>query len=345
MIKNIDYNVLENELKNISNSNKYEDKLECAYHYGHFGFNAYTLKYLKDANYLDEEAFDKHLGQLDSTYHPNCKKQSELIFNNYSSIERGNCDFLSVDEFEIVFDDYHLNQREIGIYIHILPFIESVKKRSKFKSIKINCNERMRELFNMYFPYIEIGTSTNKVSYYQLIENVYQNGGSSLIREAVKGISKRVIRNKNPSFIGVNWFANNIYDRYRSIPIGLLINTVGSHDKDLNVMSLQYNNPEYEIDIFNRYSKNKITEVYDNDIQSTPLEILEAVSRCYCFVGIQSEAAMMAYCLCGIPTIVTASSPNMYWYFLDGLNPFLHSVRMRFSGDYDYIIKNIRKLL
>jgi hypothetical protein len=143
--------------------------------------------------------------------------------------------------------------------------------------------------------------------------------------------------------LGINWFANNIYDRYRSIPIGTLINTVGNHPKDLGVMSLQYNDPSIEIDIYNKYSKNKIVEVFNNDINTTPVEILNAVAQCYCVVGIQSEPIMMAAWVLGIPTIVTASSPNFYWYFLNQMNPNLHTVQMRFAGDYDYVIKNINK--
>jgi hypothetical protein len=340
MIKTIDYRIFDKELNQIRNSNNKQDLLECAYHYGHFGFNAYALKYLKAANHTDQQAFDQHLCQLDSL-----QQNSDLALNDFTKIKRGNCNFLTTAEYELVFPGYETISREIGIYIQTLPFLEVLHQQGLIKSIKINCTERLRELFSLYFPYIEIGTSSNKVNFLEIIEHVQKKGGAALVRGAVKNIALRTVKNKNPRFVGINWFANNILDRYRSIPIGTLINTVGSHDKDLHVMSLQYNDPNIEIDIYNRYAKNKIIQTFDNDINTTPVEILEAVGQCNCFVGIQSEAAMMAYNLLGIPTIVTASSPNLYWYFLNHLNPYLHTVQMRFAGDYDYIVKKIRNLL
>lgn len=340
MIENIDYRIFDKELKQILNSENKQDLLECAYHYGHFGFTAYAIKYLKAANHTDQLALDKHLCQLDSL-----QQNSQIALNDFSKIKRSNCNFLTTAEYELEFPGYESSTREIGIYIQTLPYLEALYQQGLIKSIKINCTERLRELFSLYFPYIEIGTSSNKVNFLEIIEHVQKNGGAALVRGAVKNIALRTVKDKNPQFVGINWFANNIFDRYRSLPIGTLINTVGNHDKNLKVMSLQYNDPAIEIEIYNRYAKNKITEVFNNDINTTPVEILEAVGQCHCFVGIQSEAAMMAYNLLGIPTIVTASSPHMYWYFLNGLNPFLHTVQMRFAGDFEQVTKKIRKLL
>jgi hypothetical protein len=344
MLKHIDYNVLEKELKQIMNTDDHNDKLECAYHYGHFGFNAYSIKYLEEAQYQDENAKLKHKVHLDSIYTitENCYG---LEVNDFSQIKRGNCNFLESEEFEIVFEGYESNARESGIYIQLLPYIEIIKSRSNVKNIKINCNERLRELFELYFPYIEIGSCKNKVNSHEIVEYVYNIGGSSLLRNSINNISKRLRNNRNKTFLGINWFANTIYDRYRSIPIGVLINTVGSNAKKLKVKSFQYNDPKIEIEIYNRYSKNKIVETFNNDINTSIVEILDAVSECYCFVGIQSEASVIAYSLCGIPTIVTSSSSHFYWYFLNGINPYLNTIRMRFAGDYDYITKGINKLL
>jgi hypothetical protein len=344
MIRDIDYIKFVNELQQLQTSSNTADILECAYHYGHFGFNAYTVKYLEDAKHPSDEDISKHKAHLDSIFTP--LTQNTLVkFNNFSQINRGNCNIALTEEYEIDFEFYSGDSREIGIYIQLLPLIEIVKAQTAAKKIKINCNERLRSLFEKYFPYIEIGTSKNKINYFEIIEYVYNHGGSALIRKSVLDISKKIRPDISQKYIGINWFANTIFDRYRSIPIGLLINTVGIHSKDLKIKSFQYNDPKLEIDIFNRYSKNKITSTFDNDINTSVLEILDAVKECYCFVGIQSEASVIAYSLCGIPTIVTAGSPHFYWYFLNRLNPFLHTIRMRYAGDYNYISEEINKLL
>ncbi len=344
MLKELDYEFLLSELNSIKNSKNNDYLLECAYHYGHFGFNAYAIKYLEEAQYQEENAKLKHKVHLDSLYSIQ-EENSNLSVNDFSNIKRGNCNFLECEEFEIVFDGYDNTGRESGIYIQLLPYIEILKHRANIKSIKINCNERLRELFQLYFPYIEIGSSENKVNSYEIVEYVYSIGGSSLLRNSINNISKRLKNNKNKKFLGISWFANTLYDRYRSIPIGVLINTVGSNIKDLNVKSFQYNDPKIEIEIYNRYSKNKILETFDNDINTSVVEILDAVSECYCFVGNPNEMSVIASSLCGIPTIVTSSSPHFYWYIINELNPYLNTIRMRFAGDCDYITKGINKLL
>jgi hypothetical protein len=344
MLKKIDYDILENEIKQIMNSDNYNDKLECAYHYGHFGFNAYAIKYLEEAQYQDENAKLKHKVHLDSIYSIIDDNQG-LDVNDFSKIKRGNCNFLECDEFEIFFDGYGNKSREAGIYLQILPYLEILKTKSKLKSIKINCNERLRELFQLYFPYIEIGECENKVNHLQIIEYVYLSGGSSLIYNSIKNISKRLRNNKNPEFLGISWFSNLIYERHKSIPIGILINTVGNNTKDIKVKSLQYNNIEIQSQIYNRYSKNKIIETFNNDINTSIIDMIDAMSDCYCYVGNPNEMCVIASSLLGIPTIITSSSPHFYWYAINELNPHLNVVRMRFEGDYDYITKSINKLL
>jgi hypothetical protein len=336
----IDYDKIKIDLKNLLQSKNKNDQLEVAYHYGHFGFNAICLQYLIKANHTEIKHLFNHWCQIDAVKNP-----SKIARNDFSEIVRGNWNFSFVEELEVEFSEYVTDQREIGIYIQALPYIELIYNLGLVKKIKINCNERLRELLKIYFPYIEIGTCLNKVNRYELIEYVNQHGGAASIRRTILNISSRIRTNKNPSYIGINWYANNIYDRYRSIPIGTLINTVGNHQKNLSVKSLQYNDPHIEIDLYNTYSKNKIVEVFNNDINTSAIEILDAVAQCYCVVGVQSEAIMMAHCLLGIPTIVAASSPNFYWYFLNELNPFLHIAQMRFTGDYEYVIKTINKWL
>jgi hypothetical protein len=341
MLKQIDYRKFESELKSMMNSSIRDDQLECAYHYGHFGFNAYCLKYLQQAQINDDnDGVQAHWRQLEAT-----AVVSKLVQQDYTDIPRPDFDFLNVTELEVTFPEWEGHQREIGIYIQALPYIELLKQRTRVQKIKINCTERLRELLALYFPYIEIGTHANKVNQVFLLEWVKNQGGASLVRGVIRRIAQRIRTNKNPRYLGINWFANTIFDRYRSIPIGTLINTVGNHAKPLQVKSLQYNDPQIEIDIYNRYSKNKIISTFDNDINTTAVEILDAVAECYCVVGIQSEPVMMSAWLLGIPTIVTASSPNMYWYFLNKLNPFLHIIQMRYAGDYDYITNKINRLI
>jgi hypothetical protein len=340
---NIDYDELRKHLFNIQYSNDVSDKLVYAKHYGHFGYNSICSQYLIDAG-ADREHINKHLVQIDSlsssdTFH------SDLITNNFTNIPRGNCDLDKVDEVEVVFDNYHLHKTEAGVYLNALPFIEHIKNLYNIKSIKINCNQRIAEVFEEYFPYIQVGTSNNKVTFYELVERTFCTGNSSSVMQAVKQISKRVVKVEEPNYVGTHWFSNTFYDRYRSIPMGVLINTLGNNQKDLDIMSLQYNNPKIDIELFNKYSKNEITYVYDNDINTSLVDTIAAVSNCYAYVGIQSEVSAIAFALCGIPTMITASSPNMYWYLLNGLNPYISLARMRYSGDYQYITDKINKFI
>jgi hypothetical protein len=86
-------------------------------------------------------------------------------------------------------------------------------------------------------------------------------------------------------------------------------------------------------------------ESFDSYIDTPLIDMVEAVGNCNLFVGIQSEASVIAYSLYGIPTIITAGSPNFYWYFLNGHNPYINIARMRFQGDYEHITNRINKLI
>jgi hypothetical protein len=343
MLKQIDYDIFLKELNNIKNSNDKNDMLETAYHYGHFGFNSITAQKLINAK-ADNRHIEKHLVQLDSTYTYSVENV-DLEINDYSNIIRGNYNFKDIDVLEIFFPDYEDNKREVGIFINLLPYIEIIRNKFNIKTIKIDCSDRLQDLFSIYFPYIKIGKSDIKTSQFEIMEYVYFNGGSSAIRNSVRNISKRMRNNRNPIYTGINWFSNNIFDRYRSIPIGTLINTVGNHSVDLKVKNFQYNKPELELDIYNRYSKNKIVDSFDSYIDTPLIDLVEAVGECNLFVGIQSEASVIAYSLYGIPTIITAGSPNFYWYFLNQHNPYINIARMRFQGDYEHITNRINKLI
>lgn len=339
-MEKVDYLKLREELISSYKSENPEDKLKLAYHYGNFGFNSISAKFLSEINY-DKFYIDRHLICIDSYY-----DSDELIQNIFDSKLTKNINFNSFESFQIVFDNYDNHDREIGIYIHLIPYIEIIRKKYKIKNIYINCNSRLTEFFDTYFPHIKIGTNNIKVTQFDIINEVIRLGGTSLIRNSIVEISKKFRKKEHiKKYVGINWFANNILERNRSIPIGILINCVGNSEKNFDVKSLQYNNPKIDIETYNRYSKNKITSVFNNDIDTSVMDIVDSVADCSCFVGIQSEASVIAFSLYGIPTIVTASSPGMYWYFINGLNPFIKCARMRFQGDYESVAKTIYKFL
>jgi len=340
--KEINYEKLVKDLSILGQSDNKEDKLLYAYHYGNFGFNAIAAQKLIECD-IDYVHVAGHLNQLDSFY-PEPDYYSKPAKNDYSSIPRGNVNLKECKTFQITFDFYDDCERECGVYLSSLPYIELIKNKLNCEKIYLNCSERMRELLEKYFPYIEIGTCENKITQFEMLEYVYNNGGSELVKNCVLNIANRISK-KQKKYVGINWFSNILRNRYRSIPIGTLINTVGSHSKNLDVLCMQYNNPYIEIEIFNRHSKNKITKKFDSDLNTPLLDVVEAIDECHSFVGIQSEASIIAYSLFAIPTIVTASSPCFYWFGLNDLNPFLIPARMRFQGDYDFIINCINKNL
>jgi hypothetical protein len=343
MLNEIDYYKIRHDLLKIQYSKKVDDILEYARHYGALGYSSITAQRLIEAG-EDVSHIERHLVQLDSLQQFEGFK-TQLIINDFSNIPRGNCLLSEVSEVEIVVDSFHLDNYEAGEYIHLLPYIEHVKNLYNIDTIKINCNKRVAEVFEEYFPYIKVGSSHNKVTNYEVIECVARTGGAAAMLRSIKQISKRIVGEDAPEFVATHWFSNTMFDRYRSIPMGVLINTIGNTEKNLNIMSLQYNDPKLDIELFNKYSKNKIKEVYHNDINTSLVDTISAVSKCYMYVGIQSEVSTIAFALCGIPTMITASSPNIYWYLLNGLNPYINIAKMRYSGDYEYITDKINKFI
>jgi hypothetical protein len=335
-----DYLSLRKDLIEIYNSDNIEDKLKLAYHYGNFGFNSIAAKFLIEAN-VDKFHINSHLYCLDS-YH----LEEPLDANIFSKNILTDVDLSKVETIQIVCENYDNHSREIGLYIHLIPYIEILVKKYKIKNIYFDCNPRLHDFLEKYFPHIKIGKHENKVTIFDIVNEVIKLGGSSLLRNSIREISKKFVKPEiEKKYVGINWFANNLLERNRSISIGVLINTVGNSDKNLEIKSLQYNNPELEIETFNRYSKNKISEIFYNDINTSVLDIVDSLVDCKVFVGIQSEASVIAFSLYGIPTIVTSSSSSMYWYFINGLNPYIKCAKMRFQGDYESVAKTIFKFL
>lgn len=339
MLKDVDYLVLRDELSQIYTSPKIDDKIEVAYHYGNFGFNSIAIKYLREVG-ADPWHINRHLNQMDSVYN-----DYPSSIRDYSQEFTTNHDLSKLKTFQILCKNYDNHNREAGLYIHLLPYIEVLRTKYGIETVYFDCNSRLADFFAKYFPHVKIGTADTVVSMHDVINEVTKLGGPSLLRTEIIKISKMIRGNATPEYVGINWFANTLLERYRSIPIGTLINTIGIHKTDYKVMSLQYNDPAEEINIYNRYAKNKITEVFYNDINTSILDIVEAVAKCKMFIGIQSEACVIAFSLLGIPTIVTAGSPLMYWYFENQLNPYIKCARMRFAGDQDWVTRTINKFL
>lgn len=338
------YRDLQNELVHKANYGTAEDKEYCIGQYASLGIYSYALK-LAIENNSDSTTINALRARMDASYRP-ISMLSDITNNIIPVVtEHTNCDLVKCDSLEVVFPHYDESSGETGYFIHFLPYIETLKQKNPNLRVKINTGRRLEELFSIYFPYIENGTHVNKINYIELIKYVESLGGASVLRNTIRSIADRIVYNKTARTMGINWYANDINNRDRSIPLGVLINTIGNNDKNLNIKSLQYNNITSDIETFNNYSKNKITSVFSNDIHTSIVDILRAVAQCSCFVGIQSEAAVMAYSLCGIPTIVTSNSPHFYWYFLEDRNPYLNIARMRFAGDYDGITKKINRLI
>lgn len=340
MTQQIDYNKLQHELLQIYNSKNKQDQFELGYHYGHFEFNAIAAKYLKLAN-SPQHLVDAHLAEIDSlheTVYPPAQLRNKFRYNQ---------DFSKLKTFQIVCPCYDDHNRETDMYVFLIPFIQALRTRySNIETVYFDCkHNRLQDLFKKYFPFIRIGTASIAVSSYDVLDEVKKLGGAALIRAEILKISNLIRGTKQPQFVGINWFSNAIWEKHRSIPIGTLINTVGAHENNLQVMSLQYNNLQTEIDIYNRYAKNKIIQTFDNDINTSVLDMVKAVSQCRLVIGIQSEALVLACSLLGIPSLVTANSPVMRWYLNPQLNPFVHCASMRFIGDHDYINTRINKFI
>ena len=337
MLKQTDYLKIRDELIRLYNSPDPQDKMELAYHYGNFGYNSLAVKFMQESN-MHEFHIQRHLNQLDSIYTDYPAAQG--VYN-----EAKQQDFSKLQSFQIVCQNYDNHSREAGLYIHLIPYLEVLKSRYDIQTVYFDCNPRLADFFEKYFPYVKIGTAPDTVTMWDIVDHVQNLGGASLLRTQILKISKRIRGNRIPKFVGMNWFCNTLLERYRSLPIGMLINTIGNHKTNFEIKSLQYNDPVIDIEIYNRYSKNKIVGNFYNDIDTPILDIVDAVADCKMFIGVQSEASVIAFSLFAIPTIVSSSCPAMYWYFINQINPYIKPARMRFAGDYEYTTKIINKYL
>lgn len=337
-LKNIDYSLINKELIRLYNSDNFSDKEELAYHYGILGFNSIAYKFLSEIN-AEKIHINRHLADLDSLYF--AEELAEKISNNiFDDIPRGNWNFKFIDELEIVLPN---NDSDISSIINIIPYLEILKQKNFIDRVKIKCSDIFKNLFSKFFDYIEIGSSETKTLTFEVIEFCEKNYPGEL-NKSITNISKK-ISNKPKKYVGVSWFSNKIWERHKSIPIGVLINTIGNHTNDYDVKSVQYNYPDIEIEIYNRYSKNKIIDRFDSKINVDILEVVEGISDCKMYLGISNTFANVSAYLLDIPTIVTSSTPSMYWYWMNGLNKNVKIARMRFQGDFLHITNTINDLL
>ena len=102
------------------------------------------------------------------------------------------------------------------------------------------------------------------------------------------------------------------------------------------ITSLLTNNLTY---FYNYFYKNKINDVFYNDLDTDICDIVDAVVDCKAIVG-TSNFVLIANTL-GIPSLLTGSSPHHHWYAGSKILPYLTPTNMNFYGDYEGLYKSI----
>jgi hypothetical protein len=306
-----------------------------AYHYAWLGFPERALHYLNKLNVSEELKINQKIS-IDSEYYID-NFYHDLINHDYSRIPSIECEMPdNLSELEILFLPEEL---DTGLLINCLPYIETFKTIFNIKKIKIDTSDYYDSFFKKYFDYIETGNNDkNKIYFYQILEFLHVNNVS--IEESLKEISNRFKSTKK--YIGIFWYSNNLFDKNKSLPIGIFINTTGNY---ANVKSLQYNYPDVEIELYNKYSKYEIEEVFNSDYNTSLLDIIEGMLDCKCYVGVSGVFAHIASSLLNIPTLILTGAPNTYWFWIYSEKQNTKLSRMRFIGDYATINYDIDEFL
>ena len=345
--------------------------------YGLLGLTFQCRKYLKllnDDNYFEKKDYDDIIDLQDNLIekHNNVPKYRlehfsdiptyllakqyedvEYILNKkYNVYKRWNFD--AVDS---LFVDLHIKtaddvkKQELGLFLVFLPIILYYKKTYNIKKIIISVGPKLNNFLKKYFPdiinvpleeYRDKVVPIEKVSVYSLYIDLFKNTNvNQILKDSIRNISKVILKDvpKKTNKLGILWYSNSIGNQHKSIPIGTLINTVGNNKKNINVKCLQYNDPKEEIDLFNKYSKNKFVDIFYNDYNTDICDIIDAVSDCKAVIG-TSNVILISNIL-GIPSLLTGSTPHHHWYAFSGVLPYVTPTEMKFVGDYEGLYNSI----
>ena len=313
----------------------------------HDGLIYKNIDYTKYYSEYKTGSFDNDL--ILNFLEKNKLKEAKEIFK-FTGLTTSNWNFCETKYLYFDFDAKDELKYELGIFFVFLPIINYYKHKFNIKYIYLCVTEKLNPFIEKYFPYIKNIKAKDreyvksKIPYigkhYSYIKFFEDECGEENIKSSIKNIQDTVIKHKkNTNKLGFLWYSNSMLYQEKSIPIGVVINTLGNNKKNLNLKCLQYNDCNEEIELFNENSKNKINDVFYNDFNTNICDIVDAVIDCKAIVG-TSNFVLIASAL-GIPTLLTGSSPHHHWYARSKILPYLTTTNMNFCGDYEGLYKSI----
>jgi len=301
-------------------------------------------------DYFNDYESKKFSSELFLNFLGNNNLKLAANYFNKSNFIKTNWDFKNTKYLFFDFDFEDIDSPEVGLFFVYLPIIQYFKNTYKIKKIYVCVTEKLNGLLNRYFPYIEnvkpkdVEYVKSKINFigrhYSYLKFFNMSNCHSILKKEIENIRNIIIENKKQSNkLGFLWYSNAMESQCKTIPIGVLINTLGNNKKNLNLKCLQYNDAQEEIELFNKESTNKISDIFYNDLDTDICDIVDAVVDCKAIVG-TSNFVLIANCL-GIPALLTSSTPHHHWYASSYILPHLSTTNMNFSGDYEGLYKSI----
>ena len=265
---------------------------------------------------------------------------------------KGNWNFTDTKN---LFMDFNIGdtRQEIGVPFVHLPLMTYLIEKYNIENLFVEVREDFKVFFEKYFPKIKVISNISNIktqmpwtTAYEARINLHreQNYKELLIDQMNK--NRKMVSdliNKKSNKVGILWFSNDIKRHEKGVPIGVLINTIGNTDKKIEIKSLQYNHPENEIRIFNKYAKNKIKDIFDNDLSATVQDLVEATFDCKAIIG-TSNVTLIASAF-GIPTLLVTGYTMHHWYVNDDIIPGVEYTEMKYRGDWNHVNEKINRFI
>ena len=259
--------------------------------------------------------------------------------------------------------------REQGVGDEILYGSMYPDLLNKFSNVKIECDERLLELFKNSFDkkysdkFVTLGyysLDKNKINDFDYI--IYAGSLGKYFRSDIKSFPKtsyintiknykdneleKIIKKSNDIKIGISWKSfKNRYASEKSLKINDFYNIL--EIKNSTIFNLQYGNIKNELDIFLKEYHHKILTIEKLDLFNNFSGLANLLINLDYFVTVSNSTAHLAGAL-GVKTILIKPENHAsfhYWDYEDGKTPWYNSVNIISKDnlrDKDFIKKLFR---
>ena len=237
--------------------------------------------------------------------------------------------------------------------------------KNNFSKIKIECDERLIEIFNrsfnknIFFPFGHFSSSNktlhefDNILYAGSLTKYFRNKESDFnIKPYLKTSTKLdnefnsiLSKFNDKKKIGISW--KSIFNIFGSLKSLELNDFIKLYNQDRAFFNLQYGNNIKEINKFKESGKSIYN--FDNvDLFNDFNSLISILKNLDVFVTVSNSTAHFAGAL-GVPTILICpkkSSTYYYWDYEDGKTPWYNSISIvKFRVSLDYTMKLVNNLI